>query len=602
MELNLLRSCTLVLVLSSLVGCGGGSGGGGDNPPADTAPPVVQVNPVSGSELQPDATVTLTFSEEMDRDSVVLSGSLQDEAAQYSWADSSTLTIAPESVWPEKTELALVINGADTAGNVMSETSVTYLVSDLTGPLVKSITPNGGRLDKDSAIVVYFSESMDKESLVLDGILVEDGIVTKWSKTSEENDTLTISPEVRWVSGEERNFTLSAKDAAGNLLGDIDKTYVVPLEFANFDSAEVVIGKVDFTSTESGVDGGTTDSLYGNVAVSDSGQLFIGDYGNDRVLGYSSLPETSGAWANFVLGQVDFNSSVAETSRSGMDGPQQVTADGNVLAVTEYGNHRVLIYNSVPEDGSALPDVVVGQQDFDSAAQSCAESGLNYPETAVLTDGKLIVTDSNNNRVLIWNSVPTVNGAVPDMVLGQSAFDSCEYNDDDQDGVTDKASARTLSYPSGIWSDGKRLAIVDNGNSRVLLWNSFPTDNFQPADIVLGQANFTDIEPLDAGAETLNYPYDGIWSNGIQLFVADSNNNRVLIWDSWPGENFAAADVVLGQGDFSHNAENDADQDGTEDATPAQNTLAYPTGVFGYRDLLFVSDGSNERVLMFRSR
>lgn len=75
----------------------------------------------------------------------------------------------------------------------------------------------------------------------------------------------------------------------------------------------------------------------------------------------------------------------------------------------------------------------------------------------------------------------------------------------------------------------------------------------------------------------------------------------MLIWDSWPNENFAPADVVLGQGDFTHNTSNDADQDGSSDATPSGAVLDWPTGVFGYEDMLFVTDCENNRILVFRS-
>ena len=601
MELKYFKGCIFAFLLLGLAGCGGG-GSGGSNPPRDNLPPTVQASPASGGELQPDAIITLTFSEVMDKESVVLSGTLADEAGQVDWSDASKLTLSPSSVWTEKAKLTLMVNGSDTAGNSMSEADISYQISDITAPEVKSFSPAGIRLDKDASIVVHFSESMDKDSLVLGGGLTDDGIVLAWSKTAEDNDTLAITPKARWKSGKSRAITVNATDQAGHSVSELTASFVVPMEFEIFDPAEVVIGKSDFTTAEDGVDGGTLGYLYGNVVVSDSGQLFIGDYDNNRVLGYSSLPQTNGAWADFVLGQVDFNSSAAETSRSGMGGPQQVSIDGNTVAVTEYSNDRVLIYNQVPTDGTALPDVVVGQVDFDTDENGCSAISLNSPETAVVAAGKLIITDSGNNRVLIWNTIPSKNGTAPDIVLGQSVLDTCENNDDDQDGVEDGASARTLDLPAGVWSDGERLAVVDSDNNRVLLWNSFPTDNFQPADTVLGQENFTDIEPLDTAAATLDDPYDGIWSNGVQLFVADSGNNRVLIWDIWPEENFAAADIVLGQGDFSHNTWNDADQDGSSDESPAQNTLFYPTGVFGYQDILFVSEESNNRVLMFRSR
>ena len=45
--------------------------------------------------------------------------------------------------------------------------------------------------------------------------------------------------------------------------------------------------------------------------------------------------------------------------------------------------------------------------------------------------------------------------------------------------------------PRALWIEGPQLLVCDYGNSRVLIWNSLPTMNGQPADIELGQLNFT---------------------------------------------------------------------------------------------------------------
>jgi hypothetical protein len=230
----------------------------------------------------------------------------------------------------------------------------------------------------------------------------------------------------------------------------------------------------------------------------------------------------------------------------------------------------------------------------------------------IITDGKLLVVDSGNHRILIWNTVPTATGAAPDLVLGQADFTHCKYNDDDQNGVTDDTpTARTLNTPAGIWSDGTRLVVVDEVNNRVLIWNSFPTTSFQPSDLVLGQADFTHSMQNDDNqdgvsdgmptARTLFDPYEGVWSNGRQLFISDTLNERVLVWNSFPTESFQPADAVIGQSDFVHRRYNDDDQNDVAEATASARTLHYPVGVSLYRDKLLVVDESNSRVLVFES-
>ena len=157
-------------------------------------------------------------------------------------------------------------------------------------------------------------------------------------------------------------------------------------------------------------------------------------------------------------------------------------------------------------------------------------------------------------------------------------------------------SDKTLHLPAGVWSDGKRLVVVDRNNSRVLIWREVPTSDFQPANVVLGQSDFTHVVFNDGNSlptdRTLNLPYNGVSSNGVQLAIADTDNNRVLIWNSFPDTNFKAADVVLGQSDFAH----------ANEETASERTLNHPTGVLFYRDKLLVVDGGNSRVLIFNSK
>ena len=214
------------------------------------------------------------------------------------------------------------------------------------------------------------------------------------------------------------------------------------LVFSNFEAATVEIGQTDFSGTSSNrgstADANTLSTPYGNPLVSTNGMTFIGDWGNNRVLGFNTLPTVNNANANFALGQPDFTTVSAATTQAGMNGPQQISvADGKML-VSDYTNNRVLIYNSIPMGGTAVPDVVLGQPDFTTNDTTCDASHFNNVETVEGTvDGKVIVTDSLHNRVLIWNSVPTVNGQAPDLVLGQGDLTHCAANDDNQDAITD---------------------------------------------------------------------------------------------------------------------------------------------------------------------
>src|SRR5262245_32940306 len=94
----------------------------------------------------------------------------------------------------------------------------------------------------------------------------------------------------------------------------------------------------------------------------------------------------------------------------------------------------------------------------------------------------------------------------------------------------------------------------------VLLWSLLaqPTPSARSAsldtiaDHVLGQPNFTSNTP-NSGAGGLHWPWAMVIDNSSgRLYVADTQNNRVL---SWPNvatlANGQAADIVIGQPDFT---------------------------------------------------
>lgn len=377
------------------------------------------------------------------------------------------------------------------------------------------------------------------------------------------------------------------------------------LSVSNFLAADYVMGQPNFISDTdpNEPNGSNLYEIYASTHYS-NGILYVSDYGYNRILGFNSLPATDNPTADFVLGQVDYTSDSTGTLANEFDGVQSPFVSGNKLFVTDYNNNRALIFDPAPTTGPATASIVVGQSDFGESLNYCAASGLNRPETLTVSGSKLIITDSGNNRVLIWNSIPTSSGQEADLVLGQADLTSCNENRGD---VT---AANTFAYPAGVWTDGNRLAVIDSENNRVLIWNTFPTSNGQDADLVLGQNNFESSTENDddqngssdetPSARTLSYPYDGIDSDGNTLFVTDSDNNRVLVWKNWPTENFQPADAVIGQSGFTHNIENDDDQDGSSDATPSQRTLNAPYGLtLAQNRYLLVDDNRNYRILVF---
>ncbi|MBI4926064.1 MAG: IPT/TIG domain-containing protein, partial [Bdellovibrio sp.] len=252
-----------------------------------------------------------------------------------------------------------------------------------------------------------------------------------------------------------------------------------------------------------------------------------------------------------VLGQP--NLTTQEGLQKGVTYPTLASKCGTKFLIADATNNRILIYNQVPTATETSPDLVLGQPSLytnadnntPNAQGTVSAQSLYRPRMFVCTGTKLIVADRNNNRVLIWNSIPTTDAQSADLVLGQPNLTSSTSNNG---GV----SGQSMSSPQGLFSDGTRLFITDSNNSRVLGWATLPTSNQQTAGFALGQPDLTSSVSNNGGinSNTLSYP-TSVSINSNSLYVLDSSNNRVLIWNALPSSNGAAANTVIGQNNFT---------------------------------------------------
>ncbi len=236
------------------------------------------------------------------------------------------------------------------------------------------------------------------------------------------------------------------------------------------------------------------------------------------------------------------------------------------------------------------------------------------PQGVWIQNGKVFVADTQNHRVLIWNSIPTQNNQAADVVLGQDNFTSASAPTVTA-GTNPLTTASRLLNPVAVTSDGTHVFVADLGYNRVLIWNSIPTSNAQPADVVVGQPDMTSSVPnfvtalcsaaaangAQICADTLNFPRFAL-SDGTRLFIADGGNDRVLIFNQIPTSNGANADVVLGQPDFGTDIVTSQTADITStavDNTGAPDTTPSPTSLAFDGTNLYVADPYNRRVLVF---
>ena len=330
--------------------------------------------------------------------------------------------------------------------------------------------------------------------------------------------------------------------------------------------------------------------------------LYVSDTGNHRVLGWKdSVRFRNGDPADFVIGQPNLRTGVpnvdtgtTKPSSTSLFGPEGLAVDpsNGTLYVADSGNNRVLRFRRpVSQSGRITPDAVFGQADFTSAVSAAVNaSSLNGPAgLAIGPNGDLYVADSTNNRVLQFPA-GAGTGAQAIRVFGQPSMNSAVR--------PAQVSAQTLDNPLGIAVDAaSNLFVADSSANRVLIYPN--TQTAPPAGVtasfVVGQSSFVSV---GSGSGNLKTPTDVAVDSAGNLHVADSGNNRVLIYTSLVFLPAAGATPtgVVGQSTVSGTAANWNSSDGL--ATP--EGLSSPVGIYVDRqDTLYVGDVGNNRVVQF---
>ena len=319
-------------------------------------------------------------------------------------------------------------------------------------------------------------------------------------------------------------------------------------------------------------------SLNFPYGMSISGQkMVVSENANDRVLIWNTIPTSHASLPDVIIGLPTLNYGqvlvTPATTALNLESPVGVWTDGTKLAIADTGNHRVLLWNQIPATQNVAPDVVLGQPDFVSntlnngpATAACGGvTGINAcslrsPHDVLFADNKFIVTDKSNNRILIWDGWPTSIQQPADHVVGQSTFLTATSNAGPNTVACGSVAGRnscSLLVPAGLDWDGTHFIVADSSNNRVLIFNGVPLSYGTPANLVLGQPGFTTGTSNNGSlsARSLSGPL-AVKSDGTRLFVSDTNNNRILGWSAFPTSNFQVADIVLGQNDFLSNTSN----------------------------------------------
>ncbi len=224
----------------------------------------------------------------------------------------------------------------------------------------------------------------------------------------------------------------------------------------------------------------------------------------------------SGQAARAVLGQSSFSSREA-----GIRVASMVVSQDRLYAA-DLSSH-VLTFDlsrigSVRDDRSAHQSSSSGcTVCLPSPSAEIVKSVMPGVAAVSVWDKTIAVVDAAQHRVLIWrDSTAPRPDRGPDVILGRSseAF----------------PGPTSLVNPVSVALDGKRIFVGDAALHRVLVWNSLPGADDQPADVVLGQTDFSSEAVRDTpGPDSITTP-SAMVSDGNNLFVADAAAHRILVF------------------------------------------------------------------------
>jgi DNA-binding beta-propeller fold protein YncE len=295
------------------------------------------------------------------------------------------------------------------------------------------------------------------------------------------------------------------------------------------------------------------------LADPEGGRLFISDTANNRVLVTQVSGDGTEARVTSVIGSGEAGFRDGTFAEAQLDHPEGMSRQGDTLYIADTENHSIRAANLA--DGTLDTIAGTGEIGYRRAGGVGREVALNSPWDLLESDNYLYIAMAGAHQV--WRMVLSTGRVEPFVGNGRENID---------DGPNKNA---TLAQPSGLTTDEQRLYFADSESSAVRAAD-FSPDGYTQTLVGTGLFDFGDkdgpalqaklehclgvayhegaiyiadtynnkIKRLDLGTKDVRTVLDSgeasemyepgglsVWNgeDGARLYIADTNNHRVLV-------------------------------------------------------------------------
>jgi hypothetical protein len=257
-----------------------------------------------------------------------------------------------------------------------------------------------------------------------------------------------------------------------------------------------------------------------------------------------------------------------------------VAAAGNKLYISTGNGNKIVVYNSVPTKSTQDPDFAIGSPDINT--NTLVENYIIGNPVAASNGTNLLVSSDFDRKLYLWHNRPNESSVHPDAVyeIPEAPWDNAIWGNNfvlggkkgvyifeslpDGTNLPDKTYTDNIGNAQfqeirGIAIDDKYLYVSDKDANKIYVWEGIPNKTSNPKFTlnfasptrmssdgkylaVTSTTNHTitlfKIDQLSSnatgikvgGTGVFNLP-EGVNISNNMLFVADTGNNKVAIWN-----------------------------------------------------------------------